>query len=299
LGTKFFLRIEIKDILSYARLALNPESMADMKRIINTPARGIGKVGLLKILEGKESDLPAGTRIKFLEFRNILASIKKKIENEKPSEAIKYILTASGIEKMLKEGKEADDERLENARELVTLATKYDLIASEPVTIPELDVEQDFGSILNETQNFADNLTKADPTSKTYGMEKLLEEASLASDQDSLEKNENAVKLMTVHASKGLEFDNVFITGLEQELFPHSRSEDSGMSPEEEEEERRLFYVALTRARKKLYLCYSSVRTIFGSKQVNLPSEFISDIDSVLIEQSERPTGIKSIFIDF
>ena len=127
----------------------------------------------------------------------------------------------------------------------------------------------------------------------------LLTIAALASDQDSLEKNENAVKLMTVHASKGLEFDYVFISGLEQELFPHARGHDPELSAEASEEERRLFYVALTRARKKLYLCYANVRTIFGSKQVNLPSEFISDIDDEFIAQEERVSGIKSIFIDF
>ena len=169
---------------------------------------------------------------------------------------------------MLEEGKEADDERLENARELVTLATKYDGTVSE------------------------DNIP-------TAGMEKLLEEAALASDQDTLEKNEPAVKLMTVHAAKGLEFDHVFISGLEQELFPHVRGNEESLSPEEKEEERRLFYVALTRARKKLFLSYANVRTIFGSKQVNLPSEFLADIDAEHMAEQERVTGIKSIFIDF
>ncbi len=278
LGTKFFERKEVKDVLSYARAALNPESMADVKRIINTPARGIGKVSLLKILEGREADLPAATRMKVVEFRNLLGKIEKKIKTEKTSEVIKFIIKESGMEDMLKFGKEADDDRLENVQELVSLAGKYDLM------IEDQEVGQtEIGSVPNYTP----------------GMEKLLEEAALASDQDNLEKNEPAVKLMTVHASKGLEFDYVFITGLEQELFPHVRGNEESLSPEEQEEERRLFYVALTRARKKLYLAYSNVRTIFGSKQVNLPSEFIADIDQSHIEQQERATGIKSIFIDF
>ncbi len=268
LGTKFFERKEVKDLLSYARLALNPDGAADIKRVINTPVRGIGKVSLLKILEGKENELPAGTQYKVAEFRRLLETIRLKSENENPSAVIKYILTASGMEKMLEEGKDSDDERLENAKELVTLATKYDAMLDENGL-------------------------------HTPGMEKLLEEAALASDQDSLEENVPAVKLMTVHSSKGLEFDYVFITGMEQELFPHVRGNEESLSPEESEEERRLFYVALTRARKKIYLAYSNVRTIFGSKQVNLPSEFLNDISSLYIESEERVSGIKSIFIDF
>jgi DNA helicase-2/ATP-dependent DNA helicase PcrA len=267
LGTKFFERKEVKDVLSYIRAALNPDSLSDTKRIINTPVRGIGKTTVLKILEGKEDELPQATKLKVLNFRNILASIKSKSETEKVSDVVKHTLFISGIEQSLK-GEKDDQERLENVKELVTLALKYD-----EMPIPE-------------------------------GIEKLLEEAALASDQDTLDtaqeqKQGPAVKLMTVHASKGLEFDYVFITGLEQNLFPHSRSNESNLSPEQSEEERRLFYVALTRARKRLFLSHSNVRTIFGSRQINLPSEFIADIDDELIEQEKPVSGIKSIFIDF
>ena len=93
---------------------------------------------------------------------------------------------------------------------------------------------------------------------------------------------------MTVHAAKGLEFDEVFIAGLEEGLFPHKKIFESSVSEEENEEERRLFYVALTRARKKVYLSFASVRTIFGTTQVNIPSEFISDISDDLIESEGR-----------
>jgi DNA helicase-2/ATP-dependent DNA helicase PcrA len=267
LGTKFFERKEVKDVLSYIRAAMNPDSLADTKRIINTPVRGIGKTTVLKILEGKENELPQAAKLKVQNFRNILLSIKNKIDTEKVSDVVKHTLFISGIEQALK-GERDDQERLENVKELVTLALKYD-----EMPIPE-------------------------------GIEKLLEEAALASDQDTLDTHEEqkqgpAVKLMTVHASKGLEFDYVFITGLEQNLFPHSRSNESNLSPEQSEEERRLFYVALTRARKRLFLSHSNVRTIFGSKQINLPSEFIADIDDDLIEQEKPVSGIKSIFIDF
>lgn len=265
LGTRFYERKEVKDILSYARAALNPESLADIKRVINTPVRGIGKVSLLKVLEGKAQELPQAARMKVAEFYEILRSIKKKIEEAKPSEIIRHILLVSGIEKSLSEGKDEDEERLENARELVTLATRYDTLSGQE------------------------------------GIEKLLEDAALASDQDNLEKNESAVKLMTVHAAKGLEFDYVFISGMEQDLFPHARISEPSLTAEEAEEERRLFYVALTRARKKLYLTHANVRTIFGNKQVNMPSEFVGDISPEYIEREEKEEvrGIKSIFIDF
>jgi len=112
-------------------------------------------------------------------------------------------------------------------------------------------------------------------------MEKFLESVALSTDQDELEKDDGGVKLMTVHAAKGLEFDNVFITGLEQGLFPMQRDSEK---TEDQEEERRLFYVAVTRARKKLFLLWANFRTVFGSKEVNISSEFIDDINEEIIE---------------
>ena len=119
------------------------------------------------------------------------------------------------------------------------------------------------------------------------GLESFLESAALASDQDELKDEKNSVRLMTVHASKGLEFDYVFMVGLEDGLFPHNRDEERGTKNEDDEEERRLFYVALTRARKKLFLSHAQIRTLFGKQQVNLPSEFVFDIpeDSVVREE--------------
>lgn len=139
--------------------------------------------------------------------------------------------------------------------------------------------------------------TKYDSLPQGMGMEKLLEDASLASDQDTLMHKGKGVRLMTVHASKGLEFKYVFITGLEQDLFPHSRS--GNKAKEDSEEERRLFYVALTRAEHKLYLSYAQLRTIFGMKQVNTPSEFIYDIPEHLTEfqQGQIGKGEKVVYI--
>ncbi len=266
LGVKFFERKEIKDTLAYLRAALNPESLSDIKRIINFPTRGIGKVTLVKIFAGEKESLPIKVRIKVDNFYKTLEEIKEKIENGKASEVIKFTVKKSGIETELLSGGEEDLERLENIKELATLALKYD------------------------------NLENG------MGIEKLLEDASLASDQDSImitenKKNEtNAVKLMTVHASKGLEFKYVFITGLEDGLFPHQKSNEA-KSGEDKEEERRLFYVALTRAKEKLFLSFANFRTIFGSRQINALSDFIGDIPVDIIEKEGEKGGIKTIYI--
>lgn len=252
LGTKFYERKEIKDILAYINAALNKESLSDIKRIIDFPARGIGKVTLLKMFAGKINELPAKTIAKINQFYDLLSKIKDFAENNKPSEIIKFILKETGIAKKLKEGNEEEIEKLANIYELINVATKYDMM-----TIPE-------------------------------GLEKLLEDTALMSDQDHLidKKNQNGVKLMTIHAAKGLEFPYVFITGLEQGLFPHDR--EVFHNPEDEEEERRLFYVALTRAKKKLFLTYAKNRTVFGTTRNNYPSEFIYDIPQELIERNNN-----------
>ena len=271
LGVKFFERKEIKDTLAYLRAALNHGSLGDIKRIINFPARGIGKVTLAKIFAssryggaGDMENLPVKIKIKVENFYLILEKIKEKIENNKASEVIKFVVEKSGIKEELSSGSEEDVERLENIKELATLALKYD------------------------------NLENG------RGVEKLLEDASLASDQDSIMLNEekkkdvNAIKLMTVHASKGLEFKYVFITGLEDGLFPH---EGHYEKREDGEEERRLFYVAVTRAKERLFLSFANFRTIFGARIINAPSEFISDIPGDLLEREGEKNKIKTIYI--
>ena len=266
LGVKFFERKEIKDTLAYLRAALNRESLSDIKRIINFPVRGIGKATIAKIFANDTENLPIKTKIKIDNFYKTLEAIKEKIETESASNAIKFAVKKSGIELELSTGTDEDTERLENIKELATLAVKYD------------------------------NLKNGE------GIEKLLEDASLASDQDSIMHNQekkeniNAIKLMTVHASKGLEFKYVFITGLEDGLFPHQKNNEM-KSAEDKEEERRLFYVALTRAREKLFLSFANYRTIFGSRQINAPSEFINDIPKDLIEKGDEDPRIKTIYI--
>jgi DNA helicase-2/ATP-dependent DNA helicase PcrA len=265
LGVKFFERREIKDTLAYLRASLNKNSLSDIKRIINFPARGIGKATLVKIFSGDIENLPIKMRVKINKFYELLDEIREQISILKTSEIIKFVVKKSGIENELESGGEEEAERLENIKELATLALKYDNLE---------------GSL---------------------GIEKLLEDASLASDQDSLligenkKENINAIKLMTVHAAKGLEFNNVFVTGLEDGLFPHQRRNEEIDS--DKEEERRLFYVALTRARNKLFLSFANFRTIFGSRQINAPSEFIGDIPADLLEKEGEKDRIKTIYI--
>ncbi len=265
LGTKFFERKEVKDTLAYLKAALNRDSISDFKRAISFPSRGVGKVTLLKVLEGKTEELPKAAREKIKQFEQLLDTIKEHAETKKPSELIKEIILTSGIESALIAGGSEDVERIENIKEIVTIAKSYD------------------------------NLLPGE------GIEKFLEHVSLSSDQDELSNERKGIRLMTVHASKGLEFDYVFVTGLEQNLFPHVRMNAKGGSKDDEEEERRLFYVALTRARKKVYLTYANIRTIFGSENVTIPSEFVLEIDDQYIEidGNNEERREKIIYLDF
>jgi DNA helicase-2/ATP-dependent DNA helicase PcrA len=270
IGTRFFERREIKDTLSFVRLALRSPSEewggADLVRVANVPPRGIGKVTLLKMLAGREAELTGAVREKVALFRSLLQKIQEASEILTPSALIRFVVVESGMDTMLKEDKLEGVERLENIRELVSLATRYDDLPKEEA------------------------------------LEALLESAALASDQDEIKDEKNAVRLMTVHASKGLEFPYVFITGLEEGLFPYERdsSSDTGRRGAEadQEEERRLMYVALTRAEKKVFLSYASYRTVFGSKTGTVPSQFLSDISNDLVEW-ESPTRLgKTIYLD-
>ena len=252
LGTRFYERKEIKDTIAYLRAAQNSLSRFDVERIINVPARGVGKVTLDKIFRGERAGLPSSMKAKVDAFYELLERINKAALEMKPSQLISFIITETGIEKSLSDGDDEDTERLANVRELVTVATRYDVFEGQE------------------------------------GIEQFLADVALESDQDNMKEKEDAVRLMTIHAAKGLEFDYVFITGMEQDLFPSRRSQDESKDISEREEERRLFYVALTRAAKKVFLSYASFRTIFGQRQVNLPSEFLSDIGDNLMKFESR-----------
>src|SRR5262249_40350478 len=155
-GVRFFERKEVKDVLSYVRAAVNPDSLADIGRIINVPPRGIGKVSVAKLFSAREDLLPAAMKAKIAGFRKLLDDSRAELAENKPSETVKFVIREAGIEKMLQD----DEERLLNVRELVSVAAHYDHMTPEE------------------------------------GIEALLSNAALASDQDDLEKDEDAVKLM-------------------------------------------------------------------------------------------------------
>jgi len=255
-GTRFFERKEVKDLIAYLRTAMNPDSAIDITRSIATPPRGIGKITLEKLLAGGKGALPPAAQKKVREYFLILERIRAKLSSAKPSEIVRYALQESGLEKYYGESEGGGEERLANLMELVSLATRYDTHSGEE------------------------------------GIRALLSDAAIEGDQDQIDTRAgDAVRLMTVHAAKGLEFPYVFITGLEQDLFPSRRSQDESRNISEREEERRLFYVALTRAAKKVYLSYANFRTIFGNRMVNVPSEFLSDIPDTIIEIMDRRRG--------
>ncbi len=210
-------------------------------------------------MEDRIQDLTPATQVKVKDYFTLLNTIENKTKTEKLSDIFKYIYKNSGIEKSLLTKSEDDLEKSENIKELISLTTKYD--GFEPEEALSL----------------------------------FLEETSLMSDQDELDKKDvqNKVRLMTVHSSKGLEYDYIFIVGLEESLFPYERANDIS-ADRDDEEERRLFYVALTRAKKKLYLSNAVIRTIFGARQIRTISNFIKDINENLIEHTDNTSYNKN-----
>lgn len=247
LGTRFFDRKEVKDVLAWVRLALDPSREADRMRAVQAPSRGIGKVTLGKMLAGKTAELRAADRSKVEAFEKVVTALAEAATTVPPSQLVREVLERTGMKDALRKEGEDGEERLLNVQELATLASRYDATPGQE------------------------------------GAAAFLADAALAGDQDELDREEGktGVTLMTVHAAKGLEFDTVFVTGMEEGLFPHE-----GMGREEErdeEEERRLFYVAVTRAKKRLYLTLARVRRIYGTDYLSEPSSFLRDIDPHLV----------------
>ncbi len=261
LGTKFFDRAEVKDIIAYIRVAKNPDSLIDLKRIINSPKRGIGKSSVVKIFaeNGSEVKLPPQAQRGYLAFQEILKNINNFIDqNPKMSELVKFVIEESGFYKNLTEKKTEEDlERLSNIYELATFAEKYD---------------------------YYENIDEA--------LEIFLEEVALMSDADSNSEEKNkkkpAIKLMTIHSAKGLEFETVFVSGVEDHFFSPNSELDKKKEAEKLEEERRLFYVAMTRAKKKLYLTWAGMRNIYGRTEINNICDFVLDIPEKYLEEKEN-----------
>lgn len=259
-GIKFYERKEVKDILCYLRLLVNPSDWVSLERIINEPARGIGpttakkfeqicrdrKKNILDITEEELHSLREKNLQAIINFQKIILELEEKFKKLSVSEIIDLVAEKTGYQKYLLDGSQEGENRWANVQEIKTVAKKYSKLKG------------------------------------AAGLHNLLEEVSLVSDQDDIDEDASAVNLMTIHSAKGLEFPIVFVVGLEEGLFPHSRSL---FDPEELEEERRLCYVAITRAKKQLYLVYAQARTIFGATQNNEPSRFLGDLPEEIVEK--------------
>jgi DNA helicase-2/ATP-dependent DNA helicase PcrA len=251
-GQRFYDRKEIKDIVAYLRLIYQPEDRASFDRIVNVPTRGIGAKSLQNFQEWQDQNglgleqalqevttcntLTAKARQGLSELADIIQASRNLME-ETPLPALLDSLTRRlDYMRFLSDGTPQGESRQENVKELLGVAQSY----------------------------------------QEVGLAGFLEEVSLISDLDSWESNGNAVTLMTLHAAKGLEFPVVFMTGMEETIFPHSRAL---YDQSEMEEERRLCYVGMTRAREELFLTYASARMLYGGMQHNPPSRFLSEID--------------------
>lgn len=261
-GVNFYQRREIKDVLAYIRLALNPNDRVSLDRIYNVPTRGIGNTIFQRIKtiisEGGFSSFTALTQklnadygfnkrqIDALKNLGLLIEVLNKRSKEvSVSELIKSVIKTINYEQYIKDGSHEGEERWENVKEIFTAANKY-----EGGPAPE-------------------------------GLENFLAEVALIQDTDKISQGGSNVNLMTVHSAKGLEFPVVFLVGMEEGLFPHA---SSLINPAELEEERRLCYVGITRAKQQLFLTYCRERMMYGSTQFNPPSRFVFEVPGHLID---------------
>ena len=261
-GTKFYDRKEIKDVLAYLRVLYNPFDDLSLLRIINVPKRNIGATTVAKLQDYARANgtslfmtltqlhlvdtIKGKTKEKLEEFGILIFTLVAEMEDRTVLDILESILDRTGYLAQLEESTDPQDQaRAENIGELLSVA-----------------------------KDFQD-------TNPTGTVEDFLEQVALVNDVDSFEQEESKVTLMTLHAAKGLEFPIVFLGGLEEGLFPHSRTL---MNPEEIEEERRLAYVGITRAEKELYISNATTRTVFGRTSSYLPSRFIDEIPEELVD---------------
>ena len=268
-GLSFYQRKEIKDVLAYLRLIVNPSDEESLKRIINYPPRGIGQTTLEKIqifsnennltifdivenINNSDININNGTKQKLFDFVTMIKSFQIANENLNALEILNEVLKRVGVVNLLKnEGTPESISRIENIEELI-----------------------------NAVQDFIDG--QKELVDSNGSLNEFLEDVALISDLDKdIEKSEPKVSLMTIHLAKGLEFSNVYIVGLEEDLFPSALS---STTRSDLEEERRLFYVALTRAKKKIILSHSKTRYRWGKLNDCEPSRFISEIDTQFIK---------------
>lgn len=268
-GVKFYERMEIKDVLAYLKTFLNPSDDVAVSRIINVPARGIGKTTVEKIEElaiaekatfydsilnaAEKRLVHSGAARKLREFRNLMDNLSAKAKSLKLSELFVELLDATEYVIRLKEENTPESQaRIDNLEEFANAIRQFEQERGEEATLT----------------NF-------------------LEEMALVSDADEMSEGDDFVTLMTLHISKGLEYPVVFIVGMEEGLFPSARSIDAS-DPTSVEEERRLAYVGMTRARRRLYLSYAKSRRVWGQEQMHPPSRFLKEIPDKYIEADSR-----------
>lgn len=261
-GTKFYDRKEIKDVLAYLRVLYNPFDDLSLLRIINVPKRSIGATTVAKLQDYAREK---GTSLFMtLTQLHLIDSIKGKTKEKLEEFGILIFTLVS----------EMEDKTVLDILESILDRTGY-LAQLEESTDPQDQARaENIGELLSVAKDFQD-------TNPSGTVEDFLEQVGLVNDVDSFEQEEAKVTLMTLHAAKGLEFPIVFLCGLEEGLFPHSRTL---MNPEEIEEERRLAYVGITRAEKELYISNATTRTVFGRTSSYLPSRFIDEIPEELVD---------------
>ena len=278
-GFRFYERKEIKDIIAYLKVIYNPSDSVSLKRIINTPRRGLGATTLVKIeefanknnfslyrtlLEIKDvPDLSEKTIVSVQNFVELIEYLRKAEKSLSLSDLLDSLLKKSGYwDELEKEGTLDSEERLANIQELFSVSNEFE--ANYKPILPYEDGDD------------IDVLSNIDTHLGAYLLGDFLTQISLYTDLDNLKQITNKITLMTLHLAKGLEFPVAFICGLEEGVFPHSRS-ISSLDESEIEEERRLMYVGVTRAKEKLYFTYARQRRLFGLSEHAEPSRFISE----------------------
>ncbi|KGP76454.1 ATP-dependent DNA helicase PcrA [Desulfosporosinus sp. Tol-M] len=276
-GLKFYQRMEIKDILAYLRILDNPADQVSFARVLGVPKRGLGDSALAKILEYADEqgmpvleaileaeyipDLPTRAKKPLIGFAHLMQELVAYSKGASVTDLVEEILKKTGYKAILQAAETPEAAtRLENLLEFLSVTAEYDAQA------------------VQHTQNAQNEDLEGEETGQ--GLSGFLEQVSLVADIDELDQAEESVALMTMHSAKGLEFPVVFVVGLEDGIFPSSRSL---MAPIELEEERRLCYVAITRAREILYLCNAEMRMLYGKTQYNRPSCFIAEIPATLM----------------
>jgi DNA helicase-2/ATP-dependent DNA helicase PcrA len=316
-GISFYQRKEIKDLVAYLRLLVNPKDEESLKRIINFPARGIGKTTIDKaILAANENNISmwevlgnaakfgfrAGTLEAIDEFVTMMKSFASMLKTKNAYEVAFHVGKQTNIVKELFNDKSTEGvQRYENIQELLNSIKEW--TETVPSGFPEEEELQAQDSLTDETPINIDPATGevsgliASPIGGgrgvvgDKGLGDYLQQITLLTDADEKDPNADTVKVMTIHAAKGLEFSCVFACGLEEMLFPNAMSINTR---EELEEERRLFYVVITRAKSRLWITYANTRYKFGSLVQNEPSRFINELPEKYLDRSFAGGGVKN-----